>query len=169
MISGIGGAMDPTQRYGGMHKNPFNKMDENSDGSLDASELVSMAEKLSEKTGTTIDSSDIISKLDTDDDGVVSQDEFAAGRHKGPPPEMMGPGQRPISGQSSQQFLDMLNQSDDEALSSIKDSLDLNGDGIVDAEEAKKGMGIVLKQYMNQVPEFDEARQDTESQLNFLI
>ncbi len=68
-----------------MQKKPediFTKMDQNQDGSLDSTELKTFAEELSEKTGKTIDEATLLSILDTNRDGIISKDEFRAGRDK---------------------------------------------------------------------------------------
>jgi Ca2+-binding EF-hand superfamily protein len=157
MISGIGGGgfMYPTQMAAmrAQMGNPFDELDSNGDGSLDETELGSFAEKVSEMTGQSVD--EIVSELDTDEDGLVSQEEFEAGRPEGPPPGMMGMmgGMQPggMQGGGIQSILDTLNSSEDEDSSSSLDSLDTNGDGIVDAEEAKAGLNYLIQEYLYQV------------------
>jgi Ca2+-binding EF-hand superfamily protein len=63
-------------------KNVFSKMDENQDGSLDKTELKTFAEDLSKKTGQTVDEDTLLSILDTNKDGIISEEEFNAGREK---------------------------------------------------------------------------------------
>jgi Ca2+-binding EF-hand superfamily protein len=156
MVSGIGGGgfMYPTQMVAmrGQMGNPFEEIDSNGDGSLDKTELGSFADRISEMTGQSVEVDQIVSKLDTDEDGLVSQEEFESGRPEGPPPGMMG-GMQPggMHGDGTQSLLDMLNSSEDEDSSSWVDSLDTNGDGIVDAEEAKAGINYMIQEYLNQM------------------
>lgn len=88
MISGISGGsyMYPTQMITMQRQmeDPFEKHDSNGDGLLDETELSSMAEKISEMTGQSVD--EIVSELDADEDGLVSEEEFESGRPQGPPP-----------------------------------------------------------------------------------
>ncbi|MCK4574542.1 MAG: EF-hand domain-containing protein [candidate division Zixibacteria bacterium] len=58
----------------------FNKLDANGDGSLDSSEIQSFADMLSERTGQSIDSVELMSQLDTDGDGLVNKTEMEAAR-----------------------------------------------------------------------------------------
>ncbi len=168
MISGISGSMGFSQMAAmrGPMGNPFQKMDSNGDGLLDETELGAMAERISEKTGQSVDASQMLEKLDGDGDGLVNQEEMKAGRPDGPPPGMadmkgmkgmmgmsgmqgmMGGG---MEGNTMQSFLDMLNSSADEAVSDSEDSLDANGDGVVDAEEAMSGMNRMIQEYQNQM------------------
>lgn len=156
MISGVGGSMDFSRMAAmrGQMGNPFEKMDSNGDGLLDEAELGSMAEKISEKTGQSVDAAQLLSKLDADSDGMLNQEELKAGRPQGPPPGMngmkgmMGGGGL---GNTTQSFLDMLNSSEDDAVSDVEDSLDANGDGVVDAEEAMAGMNRMIQEYQNQM------------------
>jgi len=135
----------------GQMGNPFEKIDANGDGSLDKTELSSLTDRISKMTGKSVDADHMISKLDADKDGLVSQEEFKSGRPQGPPPGMMGgmqPGGMPGGGIES--LLDMLNSLEDEDSSSSVASLDTNGDGVVDAEEAKSGISYMIQEYMNQ-------------------
>ncbi len=168
MINGIGGMMGASQMYSGQQvKNPFDKMDVNGDGSLDVTELGQMAEKFSEKLGQTVDASEIASKLDSDGDGLVSQEEFIAGR-KGPPPAglaglMNGGG---VQQDSYQSLFDSLNDSEED---NSFDSLDLNEDGVVDEEEARLGMNSIIQQYLNQSSsELSDQGNENDSLLNLL-
>jgi Ca2+-binding EF-hand superfamily protein len=142
--------------------NPFQKIDSNGDGAVDQSEIVTMADKIKEKTGHSVDTNRIMSKLDSDGDGQITQTEFDENRPEGPPPAMidmmrnmmrgglMG-GNMGMQGDNTQSFLDMLNESEDENASSIRESLDTNGDGVVDNSEAQAGMQLKLQQYQNQM------------------
>ena len=152
MISGIGGFMDPSQMTSMRSQmgNPFEKMDSNGDGSLDETEIGSMAGKISEMTGQSVDADQILSKLDSDGDGLINQEEFKSGRPEGPPPRMMGMMGGGMQGNTIQSLLDIMNDSEDDESSDSVDSLDANGDGIVDAEEAMAGMNRLIQEYLNQ-------------------
>lgn len=60
----------------------YNKLDVNQDGSLDESEISSFADELSKRTGTTVDGKTLLSALDSDENGVISESEFKSGREK---------------------------------------------------------------------------------------
>lgn len=170
MINRIGGGyMDPAQMAAmrGQMGNPFDKIDSNGDGSIDKTEFSSFADEISERTGRSIDVDQKISELDTDGDGLVSQEEFKAGRPEGPPPEMMGMmGGMQRGGMQS--LLDMLNSSEAESSSSI-DFLDTNGDGIVDAEEARSGINYLIQEYVSQTSNTLNQESETGSQLSLQV
>lgn len=166
MINGVGGGyMDPTQMTAmrGKMGNPFDKIDSNGDGSIDKTELCSF----DEMTGRSGDVDQKISELDADDDGLVSQEEFKAGRPKGLPPDMMGMmGGMQRGGIHS--FLDILNSSEAESSSSI-DPLDINGDGIVDPEEAKSGSNYLIQEYLSQTSNTLSQDSKKDSYLNLQV
>ena len=149
MISGISssGNMDMSQMSNmrGQMKNPFDKMDTDGNGVLNKSEISSLAEKMSEKTGQSVNAGDLMARMDSDENGQVTQEEFKSGRPQGPPPGMMG-----MSGGGAESLLSLMNASEDdeESLNSI-DELDANGDGIVDSEEASSGIESMIQQYLN--------------------
>jgi len=147
----------------GQMGNPFEQLDSNGDGSLDKTELSSLADKISEMTGQSVNVDELVSKLDSDEDGLVSQEEFEAGRPQGPPLGMMG-----MQGGGMQSLLDILNESEDEDVSSLRDSLDTNGDGVVDAEEAKAGINYFIQQYQNQMTGTSNQDGETGGQLKVL-
>ena len=66
-------------------KNPFEENDANGDGSLNVAELGTFAEQMAEMTGQTVTAEELLAKLDTDQDGSVSEAELEAGRPEGPP------------------------------------------------------------------------------------
>jgi Ca2+-binding EF-hand superfamily protein len=132
MVSSISGNSFSSASLIQMRQEMFNMIDQNSDGALDKSEL----QGLSGKSSSEIDS--FISKLDTDGNSAISQQEFEAGLSKlfqemksqsgdgasaAPPP----PPPPPSSEDSS------------DSSSGIFDSLDTNKDGYVSLDELKAG------------------------------
>ena len=158
--------------------NPFQKMDSNGDGAVDQSEISTIADKINEKTGHSVDTDRIMSKLDSDGDGQITQTEFDENRPEGPPPAMIGMmrnmmcgglmgGNKGMQGDNTQSFLDMLNESEDENASSIRESMDTNGDGVVDNNEAQAGMQLKLRQYQNQMAGLLSGTSATTKSYNF--
>ena len=102
---------------------------------------------MSEKTGQSVSADDLMARMDSDEDGQVTQEEFKAGRPPGPPPGMMG-GMTGMGG--GENLLSLMNASEDnEESSGLTDELDTNGDGIVDSEEAGAGIESMIQQYLN--------------------
>jgi Ca2+-binding EF-hand superfamily protein len=130
----------PPPMMGGNGENPFSSIDEDGDGSLNESELAAFTEKMSEITGSELDSSEFLSSLDTDGNGSVSEDEFKAGKPQGPPPPP--PGVMPPDGMGAA-------ESGDET-GGLLGSLDSDGDGTVSEDEFKLGMNSLILEYMNQ-------------------
>jgi len=168
MISGIGSSMDLSQMASMRSQmgNPFEKVDSNGDGSLDKNEIVTMTEKISEMTGQSVDANEMLSNLDSDGDGLLSQEEFKAGRPKGPPPGMAG---MMGGGNSIQSLLDMINGSENDSSSDSIDPLDTNGDGIVDAQEAEAGIRGLIQHYQNQMTGMLTEDSVSESQLDLSV
>ena len=54
----------------------FAEIDSNEDGVIDQDELETLAEKISEETGVTIDTEDGIANYDSDGDGALSSEEL---------------------------------------------------------------------------------------------
>lgn len=88
-ISGLGGGMAALQ---GARSRPdpaemFSKIDGDGNGSVDATELQTMADHMAEKMGDQAPSAEeLMARMDTDGDGAMSFAEFEAGRPPGPPP-----------------------------------------------------------------------------------
>lgn len=55
---------------------PLSKIDSSGDGGIDKTEFSDFAQKLSERTGNSIDVDDVYSNYDADGDGVLSKDEM---------------------------------------------------------------------------------------------
>ncbi|WP_319587480.1 XopAW family type III secretion system calcium-binding effector [uncultured Desulfobulbus sp.] len=105
----------------------FSTMDADSSGSLDSTEVQSLAEKISEATGVSVDLSEFLATYDSDGDGTLSEEEtlasLEANRPQGPPPGgMMGGGP-------------------DE--SDMVSAADENGDGVISEEEAEGLVSII--------------------------
>lgn len=136
--------------------NPFDKLDQNGDGTLDASEISAMAEEITEMTSQAVDTDELLAQLDSDEDGLISEAEFEENRPLGPPPGPP-PGMMTGSGTSEngggvQSLLDALGSSDeDDDGTSLTDALDTNGDGVVDAEEAMAGANLLMQRYQAQL------------------
>ena len=120
-----------TQQAAGPKKPDFSKMfstmDADSSGGLDSTEVQSLAEKISEATGVSVDLSEFLATYDSDGDGSLSEEEtlasLEANRPQGPPPGgMMGGGP-------------------DE--SDMVSAADENGDGVISAEEAEGLVGVI--------------------------
>jgi len=79
MISGIGGSSDMWNqmniRSTKSREQMFNRMDQDGSGGIDKNELAAVLEKMSEKTGTTVDTDQLFSQYNSDDDKELSQDE----------------------------------------------------------------------------------------------
>ena len=150
MINGIGGGCMASLQMSAMQgqmANPFDKVDSNGDGAIDKTEFSAFAVEMSEKTGRSVDVDQEMAEIDTDGDGLVNPEELEAGRPEGPPPGMMvgmkgGGGMQAPSGMSG--------PSETESSSST-DPLDTNGDGVVDAEEAKSGSSYYIQGYLSQL------------------
>ena len=160
----MGGGMPGSAARGLLDE--FEEMDSDGDGLLDETEFGSMTEMLSGMTGESIDAGRIISKLDTDGDGLVSQEEFEAGRPQGPPPGMMGGG---MPGSAAQSLVDETEDSEDDDASGSVAFLDANGDGIVDAEEAKSGINRLILRYGSLIAGMSKQVGGNESQLNLFV
>ena len=67
----------------------FSELDQNGDGGLDQAEFQVIADKISAKTGQTVDVAQVFEEFDVDQDGVLSAEEatsaMEANRPSGPP------------------------------------------------------------------------------------
>lgn len=129
----------------------FGKVDTDGDGSLSETEMTAFSEKMAEMTGTSSDAAEMFATFDSDEDGLVSEDEFNAARPQGPPP----PGGMPPGGPGSTE--------DAEADYGLLSSLDADGDGTVDESELTTGINSLVKAYMAQSDSLVSATDATDS------
>ena len=118
-MAGMNSRPDPSQMFG--------KMDKNGDGGLDRSEFQTVADKIGVMTGETMDAEEIFSTYDTDQDGVLSQEEtksvMEAHKPAGPPfSGMMPPGMMDMMGAMGNFNSDMLGIQQYEQISGMGES-----------------------------------------------
>ncbi len=87
-IGGFMGTMN-TQEMQKHQDEMFCKLDSNSDGSIDKTELASLAKNISEDTGNTLDVDSVFSTYDTDGDSQLSKDELNSYMEANRPPMPM--------------------------------------------------------------------------------
>jgi len=108
----------------------FTKLDADSSGGLDSTEVQSLTEKISEATGVSVDLSEFLATYDSDGNGTLSEDEtvaaLEANRPQGPPSSPGGMG-----GMRGPDESDMVGD------------VDANGDGLISAEEAEGLVDII--------------------------
>lgn len=122
----------------------FAKVDSNGDGSVDATELQGMLDKMSQRSGGKIsgDAADLLKKMDADGDGKLSKSELGDGLKSlmAPPASTMafaqahgggGHGGPPPGGSGGATSSD--------GSSAAADPLDTNGDGVVSPMERAIG------------------------------
>ena len=136
MVSSIGGSGQfDASAISQMRQNFFNKIDQNSDGSINKTEF---ADSLKKMKGVNVD--DIFSKIDTNSDNSISKDELNAAMDKmdeqmkknpPPPPPMGGSGTDNTTSATS----------DETKSNKIFDSLDTNKDGYVSITELLAATG----------------------------
>lgn len=132
----------PTQSAQDRMQKLFGKLDANSDGGIDATELKSFVDKVAEKSGTAAADADaIMTSLDSDGNGSVSSTELqdngkalfdalrqqlagVSGMNQGPPPP---PPPQNDAGSSS--------TSSSSDVSQLFNALDTNGDGQISSDE----------------------------------
>ena len=128
-VSGCGGGSTAIYQSQQRSQQLFAKLDVNGDSSVDATELKSLTDSISEKTGTTIDADALLQVLDTDGDGSVTSTELTDNTRK-------------LFDNLREQL--MSSQANASATSSDADelfaSLDTDGDGSISADEFKTGM-----------------------------
>jgi Ca2+-binding EF-hand superfamily protein len=136
----------------------FGKIDTNADGSLDKAEINAFVQSMSDTTGNSPTAEDLISKLDADGNGQISQKEFDAGRPEGPSPHGTG---------GHHGHMGMPDNGEDTGSSSDLDPLDTNGDGVVDAQEAAAaGLSLLTQNYMGLINIMLGTKEDNQSLVN---
>ncbi len=102
----------------------FTKVDTSGDSKVDKTEFSALAKKLSEDTGTTIDTDDIFTTYDVDGDGSLSEDELKSFmKDNAPMPNDMNGAMGQMSSQAMQQNLDdLFSKIDSDGDSAISES-----------------------------------------------
>ena len=156
MINGIGGLSGVYSSQMNMMQKPmgntFDDLDSDGDGALDTSELSTMADQLSQGRGPSVTVDQLVSRLDSDEDGLVSREELEAGRPQGPPPPMGGMPPRidPFDEFDSDEddsldeeefgaFAEKVSEITGQAVDDIISELDTDGDDILSREEFEAG------------------------------
>lgn len=143
-ISGVGGMM------GGMRPNPqqmFNRMDGDGNGGIDQNELSAITEKMAEQSGTEIDVASVMEAFDSDQDGLLSQEESQSAMESmhgqvGPPPPpppkggMEGP--MAMGSMSNQAVSEAYSQNDDE-----QSTIDQLLESLSETDDESEKSGIV--------------------------
>ncbi len=121
-------AMPGMSAMAGMRKPPsaeemFSRVDADGSGSVDKTELQGMIDKVSQRTGESLDVDEVLASADTNGDGAVDQTEFASiletFRPSGPPPRPAPKGPE----ESMQTLLDMMDSSDEETSNTYSSAL----------------------------------------------
>ena len=132
----------------------FAQIDANKDNSLDQNELKTLADTMAQKTGLSMSVYDILSQLDTNGNGQVSQTEFEAGRPEGLRHHGKG---------SAQDLMGMPDDKGNDNSSGSLDPLDTNGDGIVDDQElAAAGLNKLTQNYMSLIESMSGNQEDNQ-------
>ncbi len=150
-ISSVGGASSAwadlsSARASAMKEKMFAKVDSDSSGSIDTSELQGMLDHIGEKSGTSLGSAtDLLGKMDSDGNGSLSKDELDTGmKSLMPAPSSTmdfalqradGSGGPPPPPPPSDSASDSASSSSTQA----NDPLDTDGDGVVSAQEQAAG------------------------------
>ncbi len=167
-ISGLGGS----NAFAAMQQRMFKRADGDGSGSVDASELQSMLDDISQHTGASFDdSAAVLAKMDSNGDGSLNADELASGMKDlmPPPPSTVamaqqrgggpagagGPPPGPPPGGARNDGDDAGSTGSTSGSSAATDPLDTNGDGTVSAQERMLGelkqlaarAAQVIKQY----------------------
>jgi Ca2+-binding EF-hand superfamily protein len=136
MISGIGSYNSymncmQTERARPDPADMFNKVDSDGSGGISQSELETLVENISDKTGNSIDTTDALSTYDTDGDGELSMDElksFMDASGMAPPPP-------PPKGEGMANGLEATGGSSTTSAESILSAYDSDGDGMLNSDE----------------------------------
>lgn len=132
----------PSTRGGMSRAQRFARLDQNGDGQLSKTELQTLADKISQKTGQTITADDLLAKMDKNGDGGVAMNEMRGPRGPGggrpPRPDQDGDGV--LSDTELQTLADKISQKTGQTVTAddLKGMMDADGDGTVTAAEAKQ-------------------------------
>jgi len=133
-IDGIGGEYNMLS-ITEMRQRMFNRMDQDGDGVISASECETAANDMSQHTGLSITADEMMSIFDLDQDGVITQAEQTEASPEWENHIMEESGMRPMGppppGMSSEEA-DLLDQ--------IFAAMDTNGDGVIDQSEYAAAM-----------------------------
>ena len=113
--------------------NMFDDIDSDGNGSIDASELQTLVDDLSEMTGQSLSADDIMAEYDTDNDGVLAKEElgsFMQDNAPPPPPMMQGTGQDNVLS-----LLNQLGMSNAQPPGNGFGEIDSDGNGSIDSTE----------------------------------
>ena len=113
-----------------MMEQRFNRDDTDGNGTLDKTEFQSVANKIAERTGVTQNVDDLFAAIDTDSDGALTLDEMISSRPQGTPP----PPPPPPPATSTTE------ETDDESTSDLFNTIDSDGDGVIDELELQTFM-----------------------------
>ena len=108
----------------------FNKVDSDGSGGVSRSELDTLVQDISSKTGNSIDTTDAVSTYDADGNGELSGDElksFMEARGMKPPP--------PPGGAGVMNGVGSIGGSSTTSAESIISEYDTNGDGVLSSDE----------------------------------
>lgn len=120
----------------------FNRLDHDQSGALDKAEINSFAQRVSSKIGHQEKIEQVISKIDKDQDGQISLEEFQAFVPGGELPRFLT--DRRVHTMDSELLFG------EEQKQNETSSVDLNQDGIIDSQEAEAAVfGYVQQQQMN--------------------
>lgn len=145
MISAVGGASGAwsdvsSSRASAMKDRMFAKVDSDSSGTVDTTELQGMLDHISSTGGPSLGSADeLLSKMDSDADGSLSKDELDAGMKSlmPPPSSTVDFAQQRAGGMPPPPPPPAGSEASDGSAST--DPLDTNGDGSVSAAERAAG------------------------------
>jgi|GEM_PF-2029336 len=144
----------PSTRGGMSRAQRFARLDQNGDGvrtrgfdkaisgemaRLSKTELQTLADKISQKTGQTITADDLLAKMDKNGDGSIAMNEMR-GPRRGRPPRPDQDGDGVLSDTELQTLADKISQKTGQTVTAddLKGMMDADGDGTVTAAEAKQ-------------------------------
>ena len=186
MVSGVSSSLSYWEQIAALKEDqetrkasPLVEHDSNGDGALDATEFGAFAEKISEMTGETVDAEELFAEMDTDGDGLVSEEELQAAAPPPPPPpeEMLS-----AMGIDVETLLSMLGSEEETSdtsetaaasgtsgSSETYDPLDTNEDGVVSQEELEAGINSMIAEYTKQMGGSSDPAEVAESVVNMQV